>query len=100
MLRNKLFHEDESLIMTIGIWLQQIGGMLAVLYFFLVPLFALTLGLIWVETITTTKVMWIVDVVVWVMVASILLIGFGTLFEEIDSKKTKELKEKINRGFL
>ncbi len=92
MLRNKLFHEDESLIMTIGIWLQQIGGMLAVLYFFLVPLFALTLGLIWVETITTTKVMWIVDVVVWVMVGSILLIGFGTLFEEIDSKKTKGLK--------
>ena len=89
MLRNKLFHEDESLIMTIGIWLQQIGGMLAVLYFFLVPLFALTIGLIWVETITTTKVMWIVDVVVWVMVASILLIGFGTLCEEIEENKRK-----------
>jgi len=54
-----------------------------------VPLFALTIGLIWVETITTTKVMWIVDVVVWVMVASILLIGFGTLCEEIEENKRK-----------
>ena len=95
MLRNKLFHEDESLIMTIGIWLQQFGGMLAVLYFFLVPLFALTIGLIWVETITTTKVMWIVDVVVWVMVGSILLIGFGTLFEEIEDNKKKAKKRLI-----
>ncbi len=92
MLRNKLFHEDESLIMTIGIWLQQFGGMLAVLYFFLVPLFALTIGLIWIETITTTKVMWIVDVVVWVMVASILMIGFGNLCEEIETDKKKVKK--------